>query len=405
MLYPAFMEIRSLLSHIGSPVLVVGAIFFLVQYARTNAPIVSTAPVSQGSSSTLESAAVSTGTSAATSTPTVAVQPTTSTATSTPKKARKAIIQATKSSPSTAKTATTSPNDILRIENPYTTPPLTFESINIAARAALVNIYCSTKTGGVLKPITGSGIMVDPRGVVLTNAHVAQYVLIAQSGKSDLRCEVRTGAPAVSKWIPVVMYIPSVWINLHASDIVKTQAIGTGKHDYALLYMASTVSGTPLPPSFAYVTPDPREAIGFVDDNVLVASYPVEFVGGSVIQSDLFPVSSITTIKQLLTFSVGKADALSLGGIIGAQSGSSGGGVVNQWNRLIGLITTTSTGATTGERDLHAISSAYIDRDLKALTGVGLTATLSTDPRSAADAFIPEATVLGQKLIDVILGR
>lgn len=247
--------------------------------------------------------------------------------------------------------------------------------------------------------------MIDSQGIVLTNAHVAQYVLIAQSGMSDLHCEVRTGAPAVNAWIPVVMYVPPIWIDLHGKDIVSAHSLGTGEHDYALLYMTTTTDGSPRPASFAYVSPDVREAIAFIDDNVLAASYPVELLGGSVIQGNLYPVTSITTVKGLLTFSVGKADAISLGGVIGAQSGSSGGGVVNQWNRLVGLITTTSEGATTGERDLHAVTTGYINRDLIAQTGTGLLGTLAKDAKSSTEAFKPQADILSQKLFDAIRGR
>ncbi len=372
----------------------------LVVANRAEAPALTPPVVQDTATSSIESVVATTTPITATSTASTTI--TSAPATTSAPKAKKATIKAPESAPPAQPS---SPNDILRIENPYSTPPLAFESINIAVRAALVNIYCSTPFAGSLKPITGSGIMVDPRGVVLTNAHVAQYVLIAQSGKSDLTCSVRTGAPAVRRWIPVVMYIPPVWVDLHAADITQTRPLGTGEHDYALLYMSTTFDGTPLPASFPYIAPDVREAIGFVDDAVLVASYPVEFVGGSVIQSDLYPVTSITNIKQLLTFSVGKADAISLGGVISAQSGSSGGGVVNQWNRLIGLITTTSEGSTTGQRDLHAVTTSYIHRDMINLTGSGLLSALSADPRSASAAFLPTATQLGQKLIDAILGR
>lgn len=104
-----------------------------------------------------------------------------------------------------------------------------------------------------------------------------------------------------------------------------------------------------------------------------------------------------------MEFGVGSEDALSLGGIIGAQSGSSGGAVVNQWNKVIGLITTTSRGATTAERDLHAITTAYINRDIKIQTGMNLAETLAHDPKVMADAFRPQAADLAQKLINAIL--
>lgn len=371
----------------------------LLAMHRTDAPVVVDTETVMQTANEATSTTAADPTSPLQSTSTKNATKSTSSGSST--KAKIASVTATKPD-SSSRIATSSPNDIVRIENAYTTPPLPFESVNTAARGALVNILCATKSVGALKPITGSGMIIDSRGVILTNAHVAQYVLIAQTGATDLRCTVRTGAPASARWTPVVLYVPHVWIDAHVSDILSSHAIGTGEHDYALLYIAESIDGSSRPQTFPFVSPDSREAIGFVDDSVLAASYPAEFVGGSAILDNLYPVTSITTIRKLFTFGIGSADALSLGGIIGAQSGSSGGGVLNQWARLIGLITTTSSGATTGERDLHAITTAYIDRDMKTQTGRTLSKTLALDPKTMSNAFAPEALSLGLRLINAI---
>jgi S1-C subfamily serine protease len=265
----------------------------------------------------------------------------------------------------------------VRIQNPYPTSPLSFTDINTTARLSLVNIFCIPH-GGSLRPISGSGVIIDPRGVILTNAHVAQYVLLSETPKVNLSCFVRTGSPALPQWIPEVLYIPPTWVATHASDITSAHPVGTGEHDYALLYIPGSIDGMPLPPSFPAVSPDTREAIAFVDDPVLAAGYPAEFAGGSV-QTNLFPVSSVTSVKQFFTFGSGTPDVISIGSVIEAQSGSSGGPVVNAWGRLVGIITTTSDGATTADRELRAITASYINHDLFAQSGLDLSAIPNGD--------------------------
>lgn len=297
------------------------------------------------------------------------------------------------------------PNQVERVQNPYSTPPLAAEDINAAARAALVNIVCMPR-GGSLSPISGSGVFIDPRGIILTNAHVAQYVLLAQDPHVDLSCTIRTGAPAVARFVPRVLYFPVAWAEAHASEIRSPHATGTGEHDYALLIPYAGIGTTPLPTAFPYVSPDIREAIAFQSDHVLVASYPAEFVGGITAQSSLFPASSFSSIKELFTFATNSIDIVSLGGIIEAQSGSSGGAVLNAWGRLVGLIVTMSEGATTAERDLHALSLSYIDRDLNAQTGGGISAMLVGDPYAKAGVFDRvQAPVLTKLFIDHLTTR
>lgn len=276
-----------------------------------------------------------------------------------------------------------------RIENPYPTPPQTLDVTTAATRGALVNIICSSD--GIVRPISGSGVVIDPRGIILTNAHVAQYVLLSKSNAFNLSCTIRTGSPSRPAWSAGMLYIPPVWVNAHVKDINAGQAArGMGEHDYALLIITDTATGTPLASqagAFSYLPVDTREAIGFLDDEVMSAGYPVEFLGSAVAEKGLYFFSSRTSIKQLLTFGSGSVDLISLGGVLEAQSGSSGGAVVNPWGKLIGVITTTSDAITTVQRDMRALTLSYISRDMKAQTGSSLEAFLSGNVHEKAAAF------------------
>lgn len=265
-----------------------------------------------------------------------------------------------------------------RVQNPYNTPPESFDTVNVAARSALVNVLCQSRSGA-LQPISGSGVIIDPRGVILTNAHVAQYVLLSEDAAVDLSCVIRTGSPARDSYTAEVLYIPPAWVDAHAQDIKTAHALGTGEHDYALLRIVGTSGGSPLPAIFPYLPYDTREAVAFQGDSVLGAAYPAEFIGGALALTNLNAVSSVSQINQLLTFGTSSVDVLSLGGVIEAQSGSSGGPVANAWGYLVGIITTTSEAATTAQRDLRAITIGYIDRDLRAQTDSGIESFLQGD--------------------------
>jgi len=268
---------------------------------------------------------------------------------------------------------------VSRIANPYPTATESPEAVGAQARSALVNIFCQT-SGGPIKPISGSGVIIDPRGVILTNAHIAQYVLLSEDRSSKLNCTIRTGSPAKAHWKAAVLYIPVAWVSAHAKETNTLNSVSTGEHDYALLAVTRTVDGDPHPAGgLPFMPVDTRQGIGFVGDQVFVGGYPAEFVRLSAIENGLLSTLARSSIAQLLSFGTKTIDLFSFTGVEEAQYGASGGAVVNSEGKLIGLLVTTSEAATATNRTLHALTLNYIDRDMMAQTGKNLTAFLAGD--------------------------
>lgn len=292
--------------------------------------------------------------------------------------------------------------EVHRVRNPYSFEAKTDAELYAAGRAAIVNIYCQSK--GSLSSAAGSGVVIDPRGVILTNAHVAQYMLLATDNSMKIECFIRTGSPSQNRYKADILYLPAAWIAEHAGDIAATRPKGTGEHDYALLLITKTIDSTALPTKFPHLPVDTREAIAFSTDRVLLAGYPAEFaIKGSSGSTTLYPTSVFTKVGDLMTFGEQSVDLISLGGAVLAQSGSSGGAVINLWGQLVGVISTTSDGATTADRELRAITLAYINRNLQAETGLSLNSILAGNLHAQADNFMrTQAPALAAKLISFL---
>jgi len=274
-------------------------------------------------------------------------------------------------------------------------------TVNTRTRAALVNIFCTPKTGG---PLSGSGIIVDGRGVILTNAHVAQFLLLQSALPEDrINCVVRTGSPAKPIYYAKPLYISTAWINDNANKIAQSHATGNGENDYAFLQITGSVDDSPLPSGFPFVqmtTNKPGK-----DNGVLLAGYPAGFLESATIQKGLYITSSFTTIKDLFTFDdPKKVDLVSVGGTVVSQSGASGGSVVRQHDgALVALIATASDAANTASRDLRAITLAHIDRSLAAEGKGGIAALLTGDLSQKLEDFNTNtAPALAKKLLDAL---
>jgi hypothetical protein len=241
--------------------------------------------------------------------------------------------------------------------------------------------------------------------VILTNAHIGQYFLLSQAlGRSSVDCVIRIGSPAAPRYRATLLYLPPQWVENNASQIKSEHASGTGEYDYAFLLINSTTdpSGT-LPASFPNILMSGATPV--TGENILVAGYPAGFLDSMTIERNLYATSAYSKVGQLYTFdSTMSIDVVSLGGTVVSQGGSSGGAVVRMYDgRLSGLIATATTGTTTADRDLRAITLNYINRSLTALGKGGLLGLLNGDVQDAAATFAKEvAPSEAQKLLEAL---
>lgn len=269
---------------------------------------------------------------------------------------------------------------------PSSVPTKTEEQVNDETRAALVNILCLPQAA--INGISGSGVFIDSRGVILTNAHVAQYFLLRNyPATGNIECVVRIGSPAQARYTATLLYVSPAWIAANASQLKAAQATGTGERDFAFLLITGRTDGSALPASFPRIQMDR----GYVDTGyaMLLAAYPAGFLGADTVQKSLYASSAIAYVTQLFSFSDSqKVDLFSIGGTVVSQGGSSGGAAVRLSNgTLAGIITTATVGASTGDRDLRAVSLAHIDDSLAAEGKGGITALLTGDLTAKAAAF------------------
>jgi len=264
-----------------------------------------------------------------------------------------------------------------------------FSTINQKTREALVNIFCVTKSGGTFKPASGSGIIIDERGIILTNAHVAQYFLLKNYLTDNfIECVIRANSPAKSLYKVEPIFISPSWIQNNADNITQQSPTGTGEDDYALLLITEyTDKNKTLPKTFPFISPLYNSGDISIGKDVLLAAYPAGFLSGISIVKDLYISSAITKIIDVFTFKEGALDLFSIGGSIVAQQGSSGGAVVNRKNELLGIIVTSSEAENTQDRDLRAITIAHINRSFMKDTGFDLQTLFSGNIKAEVDAF------------------
>lgn len=317
------------------------------------------------------------------------------------------IATTTKPAVKTSKTSTTTPKAKIipvktAIEAPKTEtkpePAPDFVTINEFARKATVNILCTAK-GGELSPISGTGAIVEPNGLILTNAHIAQYLLLKDfKEKNFIDCIVRTGSPAYPKYTLELVYMSPTWVANNKSEIKSQNPKGTGENDFAFLRIKESIDKSPLPEKFPFITMNIRSAIG-IDEPVLLSSYPAGFLGGISLIQNLNITTAVTKIQDVYTFRDGTIDILAVGGTVVSQKGSSGGMVVDKDGTLVGIISTSSDGDTTSSRMLNAITLSHISRSIQKELNLTMLQFLSQDPHEFAETFASTTAPMLTKIL------
>jgi hypothetical protein len=256
-----------------------------------------------------------------------------------------------------------------------------------------VNILCYAKTGSGISSISGSGVMISPKGIILTNAHIGQYFLLADKGVS---CVIRTGGPAADSYYAAPIFISSRWITANAAVLTEANPTGTGEYDFTLLAVIGSATNATLPSSFPFVPLQNSDPVG--GEPVVIGSYAAQFLGTAQIQSSLYPTVVYGSVQHIYTFGTDTVDVVSLGGSAAAQEGSSGGGALDASGALTATVTTSTSETDTADRTLSAITASYIRRDYASEAGVSLDFLLALPTDIAVADFAPLMPALEAKI-------
>ncbi len=273
-----------------------------------------------------------------------------------------------------------------------TTPPVTSPVLS-GLGSAVVNILCTSRTG-TTQGLSGSGTIIDSRGVILTVAHVAQAELLEQAyGPETMSCVVRTGSPAHTAYKAKVMYLSENWLRNNSTTLISSHPTGNGSDDFALLAITASATGRPLPSSFPSVPL--ANIVPNAGNTVQIAGYGAEHLTNTQVFTSLTQTLIQGAVSKVHSFRGGTADALSVDGGDSAQEGASGGAVATSNGALTGVITGSEITSTSSTPLVWAITVDYIRRTFTDATGKDFDSFYQGSIPDLVNSYAPTAQTLG----------
>lgn len=228
---------------------------------------------------------------------------------------------------------------------------LTDQEIYTRYANAVVQVFCANDQ----TVFSASGIIVNERGLVLTNAHVAD--IVKKVGEAN--CQARHGNPADPFAGLIVLYEPDTTLKIAGTQV--------SQRDFAFLKLTNATA------PFAFA---PIELADMPQGTTLLTlGYPSEFLQSIAASSNSNLVFSTLTVGDIgdIDGDTSTAEAYIFHGGLALQEGSSGTALFTRSGKIAGLFFATTKAATTAERDGFALMTSYIDRIMRLETGKGLT--------------------------------
>jgi hypothetical protein len=292
------------------------------------------------------------------------------------------------------------------VENAVNIPQVENTETGIAIKNNLiddvvVNIVCVNRQVNRISMTTGSGVIVSPSGLVLTNSHVANTFLFDDENSDEHKeCSIRRENIPTYGFNAELVYLPADWLIENQSFFTEAEPRGSGENDYALLAITSNTNpALSLPESFDFVNFVTKEDDIEKDLNITVAAYPGLTSGVFEIDSNAKFRKVSTQIDDLVTFNRTTIDIISTKPNQVAKKGSSGGGVFSN-GELLGLITTTDD-----EGDgtfANALTLPYIIRDFRNDTNKSFINFIFSDKDELISDFQSEESYLKSLIADFL---